>query len=275
MNPLTHVYFVLELFKNEKLTQDEKDHLIVGSIIPDIHLSGMIHFQKTHTQGLKFFKSVQNPLHKYLALGVISHGEEPKGLDFYTHQSYIPKNQSLILPVAKKYKKQIGKIDHMTAHHLLEFAVEISIAEKNPKIVSQILTAFQNPKIESAVTAFSYFLGFTERKNRKILSLLKNKHLTHFFQNFSDPETTIKNWHNLTFFLNLNEDKKQLPFRQKLKKLTQFSYFRFKEQFSHKKTASLFQEINSCLSNNIFSEFSHIKKEMTPIKNKLIKEIKN
>ena len=74
MNSLTHAHFALELFKKEKLNQDEIDHLIVGSIIPDIHISGLIHYQKTHSSGLDFLRSVKNPLHKFLALGIITHG---------------------------------------------------------------------------------------------------------------------------------------------------------------------------------------------------------
>ncbi|MFH1682709.1 MAG: hypothetical protein ABIA37_02840 [Candidatus Woesearchaeota archaeon] len=275
MNPLTHAHFVLELFKDQKLTQDEKDHLIVGSIIPDINISGLIQFQKTHSQGLEFFNKVKSPLHKYFAFGMITHGEEPQGLDFYTHNldtGYIKNYHNSILKIAKRYKHYIGKTDSMTVHHLIEFSVDNLVAEKNPKIVKQVLDAFQNPKIPSAVTAFSNHLGFSERKNRKIISLLNNRFLLDYFHNFSSPETTSQNWLNLTFYRNLKRSR-DLPLREKIKKLTLFSFYNLKRRISDTNITRLFKEINNELRDNIFSFLAKTEKKMNKIKNELIKEI--
>jgi len=275
MNPLTHAHFALELFKDEQLTQNEKDHLIVGSIISDIHISGLIHFQKTHNHGLTFFHSLKNPLHKYFAFGMITHGEEPNGLDYYTHNGngYIKQKQNLILPLAQKYQKHLGEINNMTAHHLIEFSVDNLVAEKNPSIVPQVLAAFQNPKIKSAVTAFSYHFGVSERKNRKIISLLNNKFLLSYFRNLSLPETTSQNWLNLTFYRNLKKGK-NLPLREKVKKLTKFSYYNLKRKISNKYITQLFYETNSRLRKDAHEFLFQIQKELTKLKKELFQNTK-
>src|SRR3989339_170311 len=271
MNPLTHAHFVLEIFKGHNLTQDEKDHLIVGSILPDIHITGLIQFQKTHNLGLDYFHSAKNPLHKFLALGIISHGEEPKGLDYHTHQGegYIQKKQGKVLELAKKYQNYLGEIDDMTAHHLIEFSMDNLIAEINPLISQQVLTAFQNPKMNLAIASFSHFLGFSERKNMKIIKLLNNKHVLDYFQNCSLPETTAKNWLNLTFYRNMKKGK-NLPLREKIKKFTAFSYYNMKRTLNDKQLTQLFEEINNYLREDAYSFLSQSQKEMILLKNGLL-----
>ena len=275
MNPLAHAHFVLELLKDRELSQDEKDHLIVGSIIPDINISGLIQFQKTHSQGAEFFRQVKDPLHKYFALGMITHGEEPQGLDYFTHkpgQGYIKKHHDHILRIARRYKHHIGKTDGTTVHHLIEFSADNLVAEKNPEIVRQVLDAFQNPLIPSAVTAFSNYLDFSERKNRKIISLLNNRFLLNYFYNFSSPETTSQNWLNLTFYRNLKKSR-DLPLKDKIRKFTVFSFYNLKRKISDTKITCLFREINSELQKDLFDFLAITEKKMHKIKNELVREI--
>lgn len=274
MNPLAHAHFVLELVKQHHLTQDEQDHLIVGSILPDIHITGLIHFQRTHCSGLGFFHSVKNPLHRFLALGIISHGEEPQGLDYYAHQNggFISRKQEPVLQLAQSYKKSLGEVNEMTAHHLIEFSVDNLVAEKNPAIVQLVLTAFQNPKVKYAITAFSNYLGFSERKNRKIIKLLSNRNLLNYFRNCSHPETASQNWLNLTFYRNLKKGK-DLPLREKIKKLTAFSYYNFKRRLSNRHLTRMFQEINFLLRDDASLFIFQSQKDLVNLKNELFKQI--
>lgn len=274
MNPLTHAHFAIELFKDDNLTQNELDHLIVGSFLPDIHITGLIQSYKTHNQGLEFFKAVKNPLHKYLALGIITHGEVPKGLDYYTHtgQGFIKQKYNKILPLAQKYQKHIGKINGNTIHYLIEFSVDNLVAEKDPTIVSRVLKAFKNPKVRSGITAFSNFLEFTERKNNKIISLLNNKNLLNYFKNFSSPETVSQNWLNLTFYRNIKKGK-NLPLREKFKKLTKFTYYNFKRKINDKHITKLFCEINTELKNDVHNFLFNNHRKLIELKNELLEDI--
>ena len=79
---------------------------------------------------------MNNPLHKFLALGIITHGEEPHGLDYHTHNGngFIQKKQDLIIPLANEYHRHIGEINGMTLHYLIEFSIDNLVAEKDPLI---------------------------------------------------------------------------------------------------------------------------------------------
>lgn len=275
MNPLSHVYLVLRLFKDKKLSRDERDFLIVGSILPDVNQSGLIHCHKTHYNSLEFFHSAKNPLHKYLALGMILHGEEPKGLDYYSHleNGIIEQNRQEINRIAKKYRKAVGKINGMTAHYLIEFSVDAIVCQKDRALISQTLSALKNPKLGEGITAFSTHFGLSEKKNYKVISLLKNKHLLNFFRNFSFPETIAKSWINYTFFLNLKKEGKNLPFREKLKKLTEFSYYALKRKMHRRKVSEMFAEINQCLEKPADGFFDQTIIKIKPLQQKLLREI--
>jgi hypothetical protein len=274
MNPLVHVHIALELFKNNKLTPDERDHLIVGSILPDINLSGLIHYYKTHSQTLDFLYFTTNRLHKFLAIGMLLHGEEPKGVDYYAHQEngFIEKNKILIAEIAKKQKKLLGKMNNSTLHQLIEFSTDSITAKLNPQVVPAILKAFKNPKLDPAICSFSNYFELNERKNAKIIRLLKNKHVLNFFHNFSTPKTVPKNWINFTFYLNLKREK-HLNFREKLKKLTQMSYFNLKRKMHEKEVASMFEEIDLALKPSALKFLHDTIQSLKPLKNKLKRDL--
>lgn len=275
MNPISHAYLVLRLFKDKKLSKDERDFLIVGSILPDINQSGLIHCHKTHYNSVEFFRFVKNPLHKYLALGMILHGEEPKGLDYYSHYEtgIIEQNRLEINQIAKKYQRAIGKINGMTAHYITEFSIDAIVCQKDKTLISQILTALKNPKLKDGITAFSTHFGLSEKKNYKIISLLKNKHLLNFFRNFSSTETVTKSWINFTFFLNLKKEGRNLPFREKIKKFTEFSYYTIKRKMHHRQVSEMFQEINRYLENPAMKFFDQTITKLKPLQEKLSHEI--
>ncbi len=197
-------------------------------------------------------------------------------MDYYTHNGhgFIKEKHSFILPLANEYHKHIGEINDMTLHYLIEFSMDNIVAEKDPLIASKVLAAFNNPKIKVAVTSFSYFLGFSERKNNKIISLLNNRFLLNYFHNFSSPETTSQNWINLTFYRNLKKGK-NLPFREKIKKLTMFSYYNLKRKLSDKNITNLFNKINYLLKDDAHKFINQTQEKLTKLKNELIKEIRS
>ena len=274
MNPLTHVYIALELFKEQKLTKNERDHLILGSVLPDIHQSGLIHYQKTHYTALNFFHNTKNRLHKFLALGMILHGEEPKGVDYYAHgkNGIIRNNHEQVIKIARKYKKYVGKMNHMTSHHLIEYSADNIIAKKNVHIIPQVLSAFKNRKIDSAISSFSHHFELSEKANGKIIKLLKNKHLLHYLDNFATTETTSRSWVNFTFFMNLKQGK-SLPFREKIKKISQFSFYNLKRRIHHKEVTQLFEEINAVMEQPALKFIYETTEKIQPLKEKLYKEI--
>ena len=275
MNPLTHVYIALELFKKEKLSKDEKDHLIVGSILPDINQSGLLLYHQTHHHSLDFFNATKNKQEKLLALGMVLHGEEPKGVDYYTHQkgSLIDQHRIAVNQIAKKYEKVLGKTTSMTAHYLIEFSAENIIAKKNPLIFPQVWTAFRNPKVKVSLAAFADFHRLSKRKKRKILAILKNRHFHKFLENFSSTETVSKSWESFTFLRHLKSGT-QLTFREKLRRLSNFSYYQIQRRLHHSKTTALFEEINDYLEQSALKFIYETIQKIKPLQHELYKNIR-
>lgn len=275
-NLLTHAYFALRLMDNHELTVDEEDHLILGCILPDISLTGWIHYRNTHIKGHEFFEYVGTRLNKFTALGIILHGERPLGLDHYFHgwQNFIDEHTPKVRKIAEKYKSSIGKIDKMTIHHLIEFSADNIIAKNNPWLVTRVTKALRNSRIHPSITAFSSFHSLEEKHNRKILSIVTSKHLNKFISNFDDIETVAHSWMHLRFFLQLSEGK-ALPISKKLKKLTQFSFYNLKRKINDKDLTSLFKELNFYLEEKLMKLLDQAEQEIKPVKDEYCSKIYN
>mgnify|MGYP001600695481 CR=1 FL=1 len=271
MNPLTHAFIALSLFKDEKLTKDEKDHLLLGCIIPDLHLSELITYKETHYRALEFFKSTTNRLHQFLALGMVLHGEEPKGVDYYAHgkEGIIEQNQEEINKIALKYKSCIGNFNAMTAHFLIEFSCDSIISQRDKSILPQFLSALDNPKLDQAITEFSNFFGLEKKKKEKIIRLFHNRFLKKFFENLSSIETTPKSWTNVTFVMNPKNENTRLSFREKLTIFTKFSYLNLQRKIHHIKIAQLFEEINAQMEQPALEFIYQTIEKLKPLKNDL------
>ncbi|MBR9683108.1 hypothetical protein GOV03_01055 [Candidatus Woesearchaeota archaeon] len=274
MNPLAHAYFVLEAYKNEKLTKDQRDHLIVGSIIPDISQFGLANYRQTHTRGGAFLKQAKNPLERYFALGLISHGERPAGLDFHSHKKkgYIDSKQRKVIRVLQKYKKHIGKINHGLTHDIIEFAVDYLIAKRDPTIIKKVRVAFMNPKITETTTHFLRFLNIPRRRTKRINKYIQNKHLQHFFQNFDSLGGMADNWRNIKFFHNLKGGR-HLPLREKIKRLTELSYYNLKRKIKNKKIMNMFEETSTYLEKDYHRFLSQSQRKFSKLKNEFLRNI--
>ena len=153
VNPLTHAYFSLKLMEDEELSPEEEAHLLVGSILPDMHLSGLVQYHKTHTKGKEFFESLANHMHKMTAMGIIFHAEKPFGIDHYTHKydGFITENTPEVKKIATKYKDAIGTVDALDAHFLIEFTIDQILAKENPHIIPKMTKAFSNRRVKKAI----------------------------------------------------------------------------------------------------------------------------
>lgn len=267
-NILTHIYMALQLTKNQEISQEELDHLIVGSILPDIHLTGLIQYHNTHHKSKDFFDYANGRLKKILAIGIILHSENPKGLDHYFHSwnGFIAKNTDDVRNIAKKYKSCLGKIDDYIIHYLIEFSIDSILTKHNPEIIPRLIKALNNPRIVHATTAFSSYHELSEKKNKKINSILTKKHLINFIKNFSTIENTANNWLNLRFYLNLTEGR-ALSFSKKLKKMTQFSFYNLKRKIDDRQMINLFKELNDLLEDRALKFLAEVEKEIKPLKN--------
>lgn len=270
MNPLTHAYFALELFKGEELTQDQKDHLIVGSIIPDISQLGVVNIYRTHTQGGQFLQQANNSLERYFAWGMISHGEEPAGLDYHAHkkEGYLDLKQRKVMGILKKYKRQVGKIDNGLAHNITEFSVDYLVGQKEPALIKKVQLAFLNPKIQTTAVKFLRLLKVPGGKAEKVGRYFSNKRLHRFFGNNQSLPGLADNWFSLRFYRNLKQEK-QLSFKDKIKRLTKLSYYNLKRKIKNKEIMEMFKETSSHLEKDCFLFLGQTRREVIKLKKEL------
>jgi hypothetical protein len=224
---------------------------------------------------MKFLKQTKNPLEYYLALGIISHGEEPAGLDFHTHKKngYIDLKQKETTNILKKYRKQLGKINKNLTHNIIEFSVDHIIVKKNPSIIKKVKSAFFNPKIPITIAKFLEFLSVSRRKRKRINKYIMNKHLHKFFRNFQSLDGMADNWLNLKFFHNLKGGR-HLPLTEKIRRLTKISYYNLKRKIRNKNIIKMFAETSSYLEKDCLKFLSKSRKNMDKLKNELIKKFK-
>ena len=111
MNLIAHATLSWELFKDKKLTKDDANLLLIGSIIPDVCEFGIVDERQSHEKGLEFFKYLNNKNY-YFGLGVILHGDRPRALDWYGHQYIAGKHQE-ISKIINDYKKCWNLLDEV------------------------------------------------------------------------------------------------------------------------------------------------------------------
>lgn len=200
MNILTHCYANFEVFKNRKLSPEEESHLVLGSFIADVHEFKIVEKKQTHFKGPEFLKSLA-PQYHYLGAGLILHGENPQGLDYYAHQQYIPSRQKDIIRIMGHYKKCFPKKMEvpMVAHLLIEFCFEYLTAEKNPRLIKKVTRALEAPLLPRAVYNFSNFFNINRKHTKTILKLNEKKIAKSFITNFGTIKGTTHNFQKFVF----------------------------------------------------------------------------
>ena len=227
MNLLTHAKVCLDLFKGNKLSKDEMDFLLIGSVIPDVCEFGISTEPRTHRQGLKFLKYLNDKYH-YLGVGMILHGEDPKGLDWYTHngKGYIESKRAELLKIVRKYKKSLGGIDeHWAVHFVTEFCFDHLIMQKDKAVALKLYNSFHNPNADGAIINFANFFDVDKRRLKTLQHIVRSRNLYRYFANFSTLKGTAHNFQNFAFYRGIRDKRQQKGhLLQKLKSVTKSSW---------------------------------------------------
>src|SRR3989344_9539448 len=105
MNPLMHATFALKVLKSAGIKTPQYE-LILGSVLPDLSILGVIPEYDAHKRGIEFLDYLvhNEPSLKIFGIGWILHGEEPECLDHYVHSKngYIDKKKNIVLELSKK-----------------------------------------------------------------------------------------------------------------------------------------------------------------------------
>lgn len=147
MYPLTHLYFA------KRVLGYLDDPTALGSIFPDILIRSGFAWNESHTLGKEIwrhFRGKEKDL-VHFSLGVITHGIEPKGLDYYSDEKYRNYERGYCYEKAKPLINRVVEACNISAengwwkaHNFIEMGVELYINEKSPQLLTFFQQVFSN-----------------------------------------------------------------------------------------------------------------------------------
>ncbi|NLJ57069.1 MAG: hypothetical protein GX334_08515 [Firmicutes bacterium] len=178
MYPLTHIYFA------RKALGFLDDAVVLGSVFPDIIVVTGLDWKLSHTRGLKFWQRCSQQGNKALrnfSLGVITHGIEPKGLDYYSDKQYKDFEKGYCFEKARPLVNSVVKACRLPAddgwwkaHNFIEMGVELYIYEKQPELLALLRQAHANTAlIRQLVCTFSPLLGKSKLSLQKAFAVFR------------------------------------------------------------------------------------------------------
>ncbi len=133
MFPQTHVYFA------QRVLGHMSDELALGSIFPDMIINPKLQHKEAHSLGTLLLNNwdKEKELLDFIQ-GVITHGIEPNGLDFFGDEKYLEYERGYCFEKARPLVNQTMRAcnipEHMgwwKAHNIVEMAVELHISNDN------------------------------------------------------------------------------------------------------------------------------------------------
>ena len=227
---LTHAHSALSVLAGKRMTSLQRDLLIVGSMLPDVAELHIVPEEKTHTQGIQFMKHLGKEYH-YLGLGVVLHGSEPHGLDYYTHDGfysvdgsytaprrksdgYIARCYRDILPLVVEYKKSLGRLSIDEAvHFVVEFCFDHLTAQRNKTLALVVYKALRKSLDTHAVANFAHFFDVNRKQMKRLKHIVRSRQNKKILANFSTIHGTAHNLQYFIFLKSLREEQKHVRYR--------------------------------------------------------------
>ncbi len=144
MFPIVHAYAIHRL-----VGRAGPPHLL-GAIFPDAVLVNGLSWEQTHRCGAALYGFLQEraPAGRPFALGVISHGVAPAGMDYYGDQQYGSFQRGYAFEEARPYADRAAAICRLPpemgwwkAHNFVEMALEWLVARRHPELEALVRQA--------------------------------------------------------------------------------------------------------------------------------------
>jgi hypothetical protein len=142
--PIVHAYAI------QRLVGRAGPLHLLGAIFPDAVLVNGLDWGQAHQSGGALYAYLQEhaPAGLPFALGVISHGIVPAGLDYYGDRQYGPCEHGYAFEEARPYADRVAAICHLPpemgwwkAHNFVEMALEWLVARRHPALGGQLQQA--------------------------------------------------------------------------------------------------------------------------------------
>ena len=170
MFPLAHVYAI------GRLVPGPGPLHVLGAIFPDAVLTNSLAWEQTHRSGaaLYAFLRGREPAGLPFAVGMISHGCTPPGLDYYGDEQYGSFERGYSFEEARPYADRVAEVCRLPAemgwwkaHNFVEMALEWLLARRDPSLGRQLHEAFAtaaegpdaHPPLARLVPCLAAFFG--------------------------------------------------------------------------------------------------------------------
>ncbi len=153
MYPQTHVFFAHKLFGFLS------DALVMGSIFPDIAAGLYTDRNESHGKGSKMLLFLQEvgELNEF-AMGVITHGIDPKGLDYYGDEKFLSYERGYCFEKGRLIVDETIEACNLPvsmgwwkSHNIIEMGIELFI--NNSYCSTALESAFANDVLVSEISA--------------------------------------------------------------------------------------------------------------------------
>lgn len=177
MFPLTHLHVLSRIHP--------LDHqAVLGSVFPDTCIASSLTWRETHRCGLDFFRFLapsQRSEFSPFVVGLLSHGIEPHGLDFYADECYKDFGCGYSFHKAPPLVREAievclieEKMGPWKAHNFIEMGVEILVAESRGDLFEHLLSALEDNELVVRLSApLGSFFGRPKREMEDSFNLFR------------------------------------------------------------------------------------------------------
>lgn len=152
MYPQTHVYF------SEILIGKQSDQISLGSILPDMLVGELFNHCEAHSTGAEIYKFlVKNRSLPDFGQAVLTHGFNPKGLDYYGDEKYLDCEKGYSFEKARPFIQKTVEACNIPpemgwwkAHNIIEMGVELLVGSSGD-YSERLKSAFTNHSLASEV----------------------------------------------------------------------------------------------------------------------------
>jgi len=174
--PLAHLYFA------KKVVGQFHPLLALGGTFPDLGKGMGLDRNQAHAAGTDFYTWCLKHAPELIpaAQGMIIHGVDPKGVDFYADEHWGTKERGWCFQQIEPFVPQVIKACAIPSewglwkgHNFVEMAMELVVQEVEPSLPEKMLTAAQDPVAKAALTqGVKHCFGLQEERVQSMFDLL-------------------------------------------------------------------------------------------------------
>lgn len=211
MYPLAHIYFV------DRVLGLKGEPAVLGSIFPDAAISNGLEWDKSHSLADMLWNHFQGRDNKmaFFSLGVLSHGIEPRGLDYFSDEKYKDFERGYCYEKSRVFIDEviascnvIPEDGWWKAHNFIEMSVELYLFQKYPFLLSILRGALSNSSLIREISkklegplglssklveeSFSLFKEFMLEDDINARGLALRFQKQHYFEDSNDSIDLVK-----------------------------------------------------------------------------------